>query len=269
MIGGPLVMASLDGSDAITVYILHGIMGSRRNWRGFAGILQKARPSWRLVLTDLRCHGHSRDVAGPHSLRAASDDVWRMAQELGLPDRVLGHSFGGKVALQLAQDNRESVGAPWQTWVLDCPMSAVVDEAVDESEVGRVISMLKAIPSPITRRSDVQVYFESVGFSRALSGWMTTNVERAADGTFQWRFHVDGVAELLKSYWAADFYTFLERGGSGVELVIAEQSDRWTARELAKVSTLETNSSIGVHRMPNAGHWLHVDDPAGLVEVLE
>lgn len=38
---------------------LHGILGTRANWRGIARRFVDARPGWGAVLVDLREHGES------------------------------------------------------------------------------------------------------------------------------------------------------------------------------------------------------------------
>eukprot|EP01018_Ginkgo_biloba_P020064 Gb_22204 [translate_table: standard] len=99
-----------------TAIILHGLMGSGRNWRSFArqlgsAILQQ-RPlhsaGWRMVLVDLRNHGRSAGLEGfdpPHDMSSAAKDVADLvkAEKWVSPDVVIGHSMGGKVALDFAE----------------------------------------------------------------------------------------------------------------------------------------------------------------------
>src|SRR4051812_33412858 len=95
---------------------LHGILGSGPNWRTFAKQIVAARPDWGAVLVDLRLHGESQDgFAPPHTLAAAAADLEELIATLEQTDEaaplvvrprvrgVLGHSFGGKVALELAR----------------------------------------------------------------------------------------------------------------------------------------------------------------------
>lgn len=61
-----------------------------------------------MVLVDLRNHGKSSDIEGlnpPHDLVNAAQDLANLieSQNWAWPDVVLGHSLGGKVALQFAQ----------------------------------------------------------------------------------------------------------------------------------------------------------------------
>jgi esterase len=80
--------------------VLHGILGSGANWRSFARRLTAADPSLGLVLVDLRMHGQSQGAPSPHTLEATARDLFRLQEALALPvSGVIGHSFGGKVAL--------------------------------------------------------------------------------------------------------------------------------------------------------------------------
>lgn len=79
---------------------------------------------WRMVLVDMRNHGRSADIEGlspPHDMANAAKDVADLvnAQGWAWPDVVLGHSMGGKVALQFTEscargDYGESAQLPKQ-----------------------------------------------------------------------------------------------------------------------------------------------------------
>lgn len=67
----------------------------------------QAFPSWQILLLDLRCHGesawHHGRPTGPHSVDSAAGDVLRLLGRLKLfPEVLIGHSFGGKVVMSMA-----------------------------------------------------------------------------------------------------------------------------------------------------------------------
>lgn len=75
-------------------------------------------------MVDLRNHGKSAGLGGivpPHDMKNAAEDLANLVKSQGWkwPDAVIGHSMGGKVALQFAQscargDYGESVSLPKQ-----------------------------------------------------------------------------------------------------------------------------------------------------------
>ena len=79
--------------------VLHGLLGSLDNWATFA----KGQAGKCTVLAmDLRNHGASPHVAGM-SYRDMVADVIEVLDTLGIHScDLMGHSMGGKVAMQLA-----------------------------------------------------------------------------------------------------------------------------------------------------------------------
>jgi proline iminopeptidase len=93
--------------EGLPVIVLHGGPG-RDHWE-FADYLDPLAHDLRLILVDQRGHGMS-DPAAPGTLALAqlARDVVALADALELGDYcVLGHSFGGRVALRLALDAPE------------------------------------------------------------------------------------------------------------------------------------------------------------------
>ena len=241
-------------------FILHGILGSGRNWEGFARRWVAAAPAWRLCLVDLRNHGESKGFMPPQTLEALADDLGELAATVGGPEWVVGHSYGGKVALHYA---RAYAGAPLsRVWSLDSTPGA---SAGGGGEVERVIEAVGAAPQPVPDRATLRDWFRAQGFSPMLAGWMTTNLRQTPEGLV-WRFDVAGIAAMLADFRARDAWDVLESPPAGVHvhLVRAGQSDRWTPDVLHRLAASQAEVSV----LPGAGHWLHVDDPDGLLNRL-
>lgn len=92
--------------DGRPVLALHGVTGHALRWRALAAEL----PEVRLVAVDLRGHGGST-WAPPWNLEQHVSDALDTLDHLALPSPlpVIGHSFGGAVALHLARAARERV----------------------------------------------------------------------------------------------------------------------------------------------------------------
>ncbi|GJN17083.1 hypothetical protein PR202_gb04123 [Eleusine coracana subsp. coracana] len=108
------IQLSPEKPPTATAFVLHGLLGSGRNWRSFsrtlASELHNRAPSdeWRMVLVDLRNHGWSAGIKGiipPHDMSTAAKDLADLVKARGWawPDVVVGHSMGGKVALDFAE----------------------------------------------------------------------------------------------------------------------------------------------------------------------
>ena len=72
---------------------------------------------------------------------------------------------------------------------------------------------------------------------------------------------------LLADYAGTDLFPFLENPPPGLDLhlVLAGRSSRWQGETGRRVAGLER---VTVHRLPDAGHWVHIDDPDGLRRLL-
>lgn len=246
--------------------VLHGILGSGRNWMTFAKSLAAQAPGWRFELVDLRGHGRSPTFTAPHTVGACAGDLKRFVSALGTaPSAVIGHSFGGKVALAYGRDFPEGLE---QVWALDSPPSNMASD-VDESEVVKVIGALRSIPLPLTKRDELIPLLAEHGLSRGIALWMTTNLKREGQGLV-WRFDLDVVTELIGDYFVQDFWPLLVRPPSGPtwHIVQADRSERWQPQDAQRIAQLPAWSPVHHHLLSESGHWVHVDNPKGLEDMI-
>ena len=254
--------AARDG-EPTRVWLLHGILGSGRNWRSFARRMQSKRPDLQVVLVDLRAHGDSGHMSPPHTLSACVQDIVSLADLLGYPDVLCGHSFGGKVALLAGA---AADGAIAQAWSLDSPPGL---GPTVPGEIDAVISALRRFEMPVQRREEVRDGLVSLGFSDMLANWMTTNLVRRppATGLF-WRFDLDAIEALLQSYFETDVWPVLE--GSALpfarRVLRAARSSRFSREDTVRLDAASHSSNVSSEVLADAGHWLHVDNPAGLLQ---
>jgi pimeloyl-ACP methyl ester carboxylesterase len=248
--------AVIEGPESSrTAWILHGILGSGRNWRSFARALRRDDPTWRYVLPDLRNHGETGPLPGPHDLAACAADL----AELPRPDRVIGHSFGGKVALQWMRAPTTDA----DVWVLDS--IPVATSPSTDNQVMQVLAALQEVPVPAPERSDVREMLVGKGVPGTLVDWLLTSLRRGEAG-WDWVYGLQGVEAMMASYFASDFGDLLaEHRGAPLHIVRAMDSDRWTDDVLARLSFGPDTRFV---EFPDAGHWLHVDQPVALRRLL-
>ena len=93
------MLASQEYGSGQSVIILHGFLGSSDNWRGIA---KNYLTNYNVHLLDLRNHGksfHNQDIS--YQSMAADVDQYIEAKKIKNPI-IIGHSMGGKVAIQSA-----------------------------------------------------------------------------------------------------------------------------------------------------------------------
>lgn len=258
------------GGVSATAVILHGVLGSGQNFRGLAKKLAARRPDYRFVLVDLRHHGQSSGAPPPDTLSACAYDVQRLLSQLdsreagAAPCRaVIGHSFGGKVALEFAR----STGTAQQIWVLDS--NPGTQEADGGGEIARVIAAVRSVGMPLAQRNDVVPALMGQGLSRGLATWMTTNLKRTEEG-YVWVFELQRIEALLNDYYCQDLWPFLEtlRAPPDIHLVAAERSERFTELMRQRALKLSQEGHLHYHLIEDAGHWLHVDNQQAVLDLL-
>jgi pimeloyl-ACP methyl ester carboxylesterase len=250
-----------DGRAERALFVLHGILGTGANLRGLAQRLAQADTGLVAVLVDLRGHGRSPELAPPHSLAACAQDLVRLESAIELPVAgVIGHSFGGKVALayHALRPELERVA------LLDSAPSARPDR-VGSEETAAVIAMLERAPVRFASRQDFIAYVHENGHSRSIADWLAMNLAREPAG-FRLRTNVALIRALLDDYFSQDLWLVLEQSRARVELVIAGNSAVYSSEDIARAQAL--GGSIHTHVIPGAGHWVHVDAAAQVAAIL-
>ena len=91
------------------ILLLHGLASSGIDWFPIAPALASRH---RLILMDLRGHGHSSlSQAKGYGMEAMAGDAWRLLEALAVDKpHVIGLSLGGCVALQMACQHPAALG---------------------------------------------------------------------------------------------------------------------------------------------------------------
>lgn len=246
------------------LYFLHGILGQGRNFFSLAKAFCERHSSWGVVLPDLRQHGRSQGFPPPHTLQSAADDVRALDTTLVPITAVAGHSFGGKVALELATSPTPSLE---EVIVLDStPRPVYASRAVET-----LLRYMKDVPMPQPSRDAVKRLLLARGVPAPVATWAVTNL--VGDGrSYVWRLDFQSLEALLVAYRDADYGALLSTPpqGVGLHFIKAESSDLMTqdvVNEILQAGFL--SPQITWHELPRAGHWLHVDNPEGLLSLLE
>jgi len=250
------------------MFFLHGILGTRANWRGIARRFVEARPDWGALLVDLRLHGDSSGFPAPHTLAAAASDLATLEQALGLPvEGALGHSFGGKVVLRWLADRR---GQPTEAWVIDASPSPGRPEG-DPTATAAVLDMLSRLPREWPSREAFVSAVTDAGQPMAIAQWLAMNLHRRKDGSRTFGPDLDAVRELIEDYARTDLWEVVESPPdlATLDFVIGGRSAVCSKSDRARIAAIaRRNPRVSTHLFPDAGHWVHVDAPDALLALL-
>lgn len=173
----------LGGAGRPPLVLLHGLLGSSRNWQS-AGKDLAAR--FHVLALDLRNHGASPHAAEMTYEAMVSDVIaWLDAQGLSRVT-LLGHSLGGKVAMQLACRHPERV-----------ERLIVVDIAPKDyhsnAHRAEFAAMNELDLATLSLRGDAELRFEARVSDFAMRKFLATNLERvdAGPGQHGWRWVIN------------------------------------------------------------------------------
>jgi pimeloyl-ACP methyl ester carboxylesterase len=256
---------------------LHGLLGRGSNLRTLARRFLQTRPGWDAWLVDLRGHGASPKGGADPSLAAAADDVLALCRD-GLPiGALIGHSFGGKVALQMAPGVSGRVaadahsGKPFLHVVtLDSnPGTRVTMEGPDSAL--SVIELLEKLPATFASRAAFIDELVRHRRSRALAQWLAMSTETGPDGSVHFALALPELRALLYSYLAADLWPLVEAPPEPlrVHLVIGARSRSYAEADRNRARAAAAASPHVSVDFLDTDHWVHSEDLEGLLRILD
>jgi pimeloyl-ACP methyl ester carboxylesterase len=259
-------LAYLDSGEGPAVLVIHGLLGSHRNWVHLVESLQRRH---RVVAPDLFGHGASAKPRGDYSLGAHAATLRDLLDQLGI-DRVtlVGHSLGGGIAMQFSYLFPERV----QRLVL-----------VSSGGLGREVSPLlrsATLPGaewvlPLLASRWVRGRAEAVG--RVLAG---VGVRPGPDLAEAWRgFASLGDADSRRAFLATT-RSVIDPGGQTVTahdhlppavplptLLVWGTRDRMIPAWHATAAQ-QAIAGSRVELFEGAGHYPHLDQPERFAQVL-
>ena len=234
--------------------ILHGLFGMSDNWMSIAKEL--ADEGLHVYVPDQRNHGRSGHSA-IHNYPAMVDDLLEFmdARELEMA-YLLGHSMGGKTAMQFAFDYPERV----QKLVVADMSPARSDRGDIHS--GIIDSLLGIKLEDYASRQEVSGAMKGHISNERLRHFLQKNLFWKDRGSLGWRVNLDAVRENLQEIFQAidspvafPKPTLFIRGG---------RSDYVPDEEIPLIKERFPQSQVKT--IQGASHWLHAEDPAGFTK---
>jgi pimeloyl-ACP methyl ester carboxylesterase len=237
---------------------LHGILGQGQNWRSTATKLTSRQPGWAAALVDLRLHGRSRSAEPPHTVAAAADDVAaliaRLAEVAPL-GALVGHSFGGKVALAL---RRRAPAGLLATAVFDASPSArpaLLEAPATPGSIRHIVESLAAVPKGYARRDDLVAALAARGVGTTVGRWLAMLLE-PAEGGYALTLDLAGIRALAIDHASVDLWDAVEDPALADHLTmhVAGASDALSPADRDRLAGLAPRVTTIVH--PGADHWM-------------
>lgn len=233
--------------------IAHGLYGSGRNWGVIARRLADRRE---VVAVDMRNHGAS-PWSDTHDYPAMAGDLAEAIRRLGGTADLLGHSMGGKAAMQLALT--EGAGLIRRLVVADIAPVAYTHDQTQHIHAMRSLDL-----TGLSSRGEADRRLAAVVEDPGLRAFFLQSLDLKAEGGPRWRLNFDALAAAMPQIvgWPGTAGRFdhptLFLTGADSHYVRPEYRD--TIRALFPVARFA--------RLPGAGHWLHADRPREFEETV-
>jgi pimeloyl-ACP methyl ester carboxylesterase len=255
------------GDAGSRVVFVHGLFGQGKNWTTIAkGLADRHR----VTLLDLPNHGHSPWTDRVDYLEMA-EQVAAELEKFGEPVTLVGHSMGGKVAMQLALRRPELLRALVVVDVapVDYPESGGRTDEPDEeaSPFAAYIAAMRALDlDRLQARDDADHALRSAVPSRMVRSFLLQSLVREGADGWRWRLNLEALARdlghLRRFPEPPPGATFdgpvLWIAGANSHYVLPDDRPRMDA--LFPATRLV--------RIKNAGHWVHSEQPAVFLEAL-
>ncbi len=247
------ILNSWHAGSGPPVVLVHGLFASFSSWLGVA---RRLAGDFSVYAVDLRNHGGSfHSTAFNYPVMAA--DVAAFLDAHGLAQaHLVGHSMGGKVAMQFAADFPGRLSRLVVVDMAPRRYPPLLDEVFD--------AVASLDPAPYTERAEAVAALAAHVPCLVTRRFLAKNLVRGPDGRFRWRIGLAGIdANRHEVYSGVD----LRVAVAHPSLFIAGQlSDYVTPSDHDLIRRLFPRSQTVV--VASAGHFVHIDAPQAFYEVV-
>lgn len=242
-----VLYASVSGAeDGPPVLLVHGLFGMGSNLGGLARALA---PRFRVHQLDLPNHGRS-PWQHTTTLATLADAVRDYAAAVvSGPVAIVGHSLGGKVAMELALSSPE-----WISAVVVADIAPVVYPGSHDQVFSAIAAVTDAEPRS---RRDAAAIMEPLLDERGVAQFLLLSLRRDEDGCYRWRFNAVGLDANYDALRAAPTVS----GPFNAPALFVYGEDSSYVREEGIVAARRHFSAARIVPIANAGHWLHSEQP--------
>ena len=233
--------------------ILHGLMGSSRNWLSLAKQLEAY---YNIFLIDLRNHG-----ASPHfdsmTYKEMADDIHHICQIESLQEiQLMGHSMGGKVAMQFSIDYPELLD---RLIVLDIAPKQYKPHYYETLQFINGVDI-----SEFNNRKSLEESLEEAIPDWAFRQFILSNVKRDNSKGFYWSVNLPVIIQELDQIASSPLQINDSFDGETV-FIGGDQSDFILPEDHKKIRKHFPKSEI---LSIESGHNIHIDNSSALLDLL-
>ena len=233
------------------VVILHGLFGTLDNWQTIA---KQLADTYSVFILDQRNHGRSPH-ADEHNYHALAEDLRQFMEAHWMYDgaHVIGHSMGGKTAMQFALEHPDLV------------KKLVVVDIAPKAYQGTHHEILEALLAMdldnIADRSAADAFLAERISAEDVRLFLMKNLTRKVGGGFEFKMNLPVLWKHYSDILAAvdgepfEGETLFIRGGRSKHVTLPE--DEVLVKKLFPNSNIQT--------VEGAGHWVHAEQPEALL----
>jgi esterase len=236
------------------VVLVHGLFGAARN---FGAVQRPLAATRRVIALDMRNHGDSAHAPGMDYDTMAADVLETLASLEALPCVLVGHSMGGKVAMRVALTQPASV--------VRLLVSDIAPVTYSPASADYAAAMAALPLTPGLTRAAADAFLADAVPEKGVRAFLMQNLvfgERP-----HWRI---GLSEIVAGMPDIGGWRDLPAGTAypGPTLFVAGAlSDYIRPAYRPLIRTLFPAARVVA--VKDAGHWVHADNLAGFMGVME
>ena len=227
--------------------ILHGLFGTSDNWQTLA---RRFSESYKVYLLDMRNHGRT-DHSHEFDYQLMADDIREFVESENLQNPIImGHSMGGKAAMNFALQNPD---------ILERLIVVDIAPKAYPPHHDEIIAGLKSVDlATLQSRNEADEKLKPYIPEPDVRLFLLKNLYRKEDNTFDWRVNLKALEENIDKLGgeitsASPFLkpTLFVRGGKSKYIKPED--------EFNFICHLFPN--VEIETIEEAGHWVHAEAP--------
>jgi len=246
--------------------IVHGLYGSSDNWVTIGKALGSR---FEVFIPDQRNHGRSRH-SDHHSYELMRDDLLEFMDKHSIGKAILlGHSMGGKTIMFFATSFPERVNGLIVVDIAPKSYFSYSGESVQAADHLFIIRAMENMDlSKIRNRDEADREMSSRIKSGRVRQFLLKNLSRSKNGTFHWKLNIEVIRKdlvrILEGLNASEFERGNQITGFPVLFIRGANSTYILDSDIPFIRKIFPFAEVTT--IPNAGHWLHAEQPELLIE---